>query len=202
MEDGEFLAKAMECFVLCLLCSSRRKNVALRLEDKKTIVSEVSQVAKQALSLVAAEYSGLTVTQLTGLRKSARETGVYVRVVRNTLARRAVEGTPFACVQDVLVGPLLLAFSQEDPGAAARLIKEFAKNNEKLKVKALAIDNQLLPAESIDQLASLPTRDEAIAQLMSVMQAPITKLVRTLAEPHAKLVRTIAAIRDQKQSAA
>lgn len=176
--------------------------MVLKLEDKKTIVSEVAGVAKQALSLVAAEYSGLTVSQLTGLRKSAREAGVYMRVVRNTLARRALEGTQFACMQQELVGPLLLAFSQEDPGAAARLIKDFVKDNEKLKVKALAIDSQLLGPEGLAKLASLPTRDEAIAQLMSVMQAPITKLVRTMAEPHAKLVRTIAAIRDAKQSEA
>lgn len=176
--------------------------MALKLQDKETIVSEVAGVAKQALSLIAAEYSGLTVSKLTELRKSAREAGVYMRVVRNTLARRALEGTQFACMQQKLVGPLILAFSQEDPGAAARLIKEFAKLNEKLRVKALAIDSQLLPPESLNKLASLPTRDEAIAQLMSVMKAPITKLVRTMAEPHAKLVRTLAAIRDLKQSAA
>lgn len=175
--------------------------VVLKLQDKKTIVNEVAGVAKQASSLIAAEYSGLTVSQLTELRKSARNAGVYMRVVRNTLARRALQGTQFVCMQQELVGPLVLAFSQEDPGAAARLIKEFAKQNEKLKVRALAIDNQLLPAEGLNKLASLPTRDEAIAQLMSVMKAPITKFVRTLAEPHAKLVRTIAAIRDQKQSA-
>jgi large subunit ribosomal protein L10 len=173
--------------------------VVLKIEDKKTIVSEVARVAKQALSLVAAEYSGLTVAQVTELRKSARTAGVYMRVVRNTLAKRALDGTQFACMQQKLVGPLLLAFSNEDPGAAARLIKEFVKQNDKLKVKALAMDNQLLPAEGLDKLASLPTRNEAIALLMSVMKAPITKLVRTLAEPHAKLVRTIAAVRDQKQ---
>jgi len=174
--------------------------VVLKLEDKKAIVSEVAGIAKQAVSLIAAEYSGLTVSQLTGLRKSARDAGVYVRVVRNTLARRALDGTQFACMQDELVGPLLLVFSQEEPGAAARIIKEFAKTNEKLKVKALALENQLLSAQSLDMLASLPTRDEAIAQLMSVMLAPITKLVRTMAEPHAKLVRTLAAIRDEKQA--
>jgi large subunit ribosomal protein L10 len=176
--------------------------MVLKLEDKKTIVSEVASVAKQALSLVAAEYSGLTVAQLTRLRKSARHSGVHIRVVRNTLARRALEGTQFACMQPELVGPLILAFSTEDPGAAARLIKEFVKDNEKLKVKALAIENQLLPPEGLQQLASLPTRDEGIAQLMSVMKAPITKLVRTMAEPHAKLVRTFAAIRDAKSKQA
>lgn len=176
--------------------------MVLKLEDKKTIVKEVSGVAEQALSLVAAEYSGLTVGQLNSLRKSARNAGVYMRVVRNTLAKRALEGTQFVCMQEELVGPLLLAFSQEDPGAAARLIKEFVKTNEKLKVKALAIDGQLLPASGLDQVASLPTRDEAIALLMSVMKAPIEKFVRTLAEPHAQVVRTVAAIRDQKQASA
>jgi large subunit ribosomal protein L10 len=176
--------------------------VVLKLDDKKTIVNEVADVAKHAVSLIAAEYSGLTVSQLTNLRKTARESGVYMRVVRNTLARRALEGTQFACMQDVLVGPLLLAFSKDHPGSAARVIKAFVKDNEKLKVKALALDNQLLPAEGLNTLASLPTREEGIAQLMSVMKAPITKLVQTMAEPHAKLVRTIAAIRDAKQSAA
>lgn len=176
--------------------------MALNLEDKKAIVSEVAEVASKAVSLIAAEYSGLTVSQITGLRKSAREAGVYMRVVRNTLARRALEGTQFACIQSELVGPLLLAFSTGEPGVAARLIKDFARDNEKLVVKALAIDSQLLPASGLNKLASLPTRNEAVAQLMSVMLAPVTKFVRTLAEPHAKLVRAVAAVRDQKQSAA
>lgn len=176
--------------------------MVLKLEDKKAIVNEVADVAKQALSLVAAEYNGLTVGQLTRFRKTARESGVYVRVVRNTLARRALEGTQFACIQSELVGPLVLAFSKEDPGAAARVIKDFMKQNEKLKVKALAIDNQLLPASGLNTLASLPTRLEAIAQLMSVMNAPITKFVRTLAEPHAKLVRTFAAVAEKKKAEA
>lgn len=174
--------------------------MVLKLEDKKAIVEEVGVVAKKALSLIAAEYSGLTVSQLTTLRKSAREAGVYMRVVRNTLAKRALEGTQFACMQPELSGPLLLAFSQEDPSVAARVIKDFVKDNEQLKVRALAFDHQLLPPESLNKLASLPTRNEALAQLMSVMQAPIAKFVRTLAEPHAKLVRTLAAIRDLKQS--
>lgn len=176
--------------------------MVLKLEDKKAIVSEVSEVAKNAVSLIAAEYSGLTVDKITGLRKSARESGVYLRVIRNTLARRAFVDTQFECMQDALVGPLVLAFSKEDPGAAARLFKAFAKENEQLKVMAVAYENRLLPAENLDKLASLPTRDQAIAQLMSVMLAPITQLVRTLAEPQAKLVRTLAAVRDAKQSAA
>lgn len=176
--------------------------MVLKLDDKKAIVAEVAKVAKQATSLVAVEYAGLSVAQLTALRKSARDAGVYLRVVRNTLARRALEGTSFACVQPSLVGPLALAFSKEEPGAAARLFRNYVKQNEKLQVKLLSIDGKLLPAADLNKLASLPTKDEAIAQLMSVMLAPITKFVRTLAEPHSKLVRTIAAIRDQKQQAA
>lgn len=175
--------------------------MALRLEGKKAIVAEVAEVAKTAVSLVAAEYSGLTVAQLTELRKTARNSGVYMRVVRNTLARRALDGTQFACMQPALVGPLVLAFSKEDPGAAARLLRDYVKKFEKLQVKALSVEGMLLPAKDLNRLASLPTRLEAIAQLMSVMQAPITKLVRTLAEPHGKLVRTIAAVRDKKQQA-
>lgn len=174
--------------------------MVLKLEDKKAIVSEVAAVANQALSLIAAEYSGLTVSDLTALRKSARGSGVYMRVVRNTLARRALEGTQFSCIQDSLVGPLVLAFSNEDPGAAARLIRDFVKTNEKLKVKAIALDNRLLPAEGLASLANLPTRDQAIAQLMSVMNAPITKFVRTLAEPHSQLVRVLAAYATKKKS--
>ncbi len=175
--------------------------MTLRLEDKQAIVAEVGEVAKSALSAVTAEYRGLSVGEMSKLRVQARSSGVYLRVVRNTLARRAVEGTDFVCLQDTLVGPLLIAFSQNEPGAAARLIRAFAKQNEKLVVKALAFDGQLLPVNELDKLASLPTRDEAIATLMAVMKAPITKLVRTLAEPHAKLVRTIAAVRDQRQAA-
>lgn len=176
--------------------------MTLRLEDKKAIVAEVAEVAKQATSVVAAQYCGMTVAQLTSLRKTARESGVYMRVVRNTLASRAFEGTDFACMQSALVGPLVLAFSKEEPSAAARLIKEFAKTNDKLIVKALSIDGKLLPASDLAALASLPTRNEAISQLMSVMLAPITKFVRTLAEPHSKLVRTLAAVRDKKQQSA
>jgi large subunit ribosomal protein L10 len=174
--------------------------LTLRLDDKKKIVTEVGEIAKQAVSLVAANYSGLTVAQVTDLRKSARNTGVYVRVVRNTLARRAFEGTKFACMDPALVGPLVLAFSKDDPGAAARLFKGYLKKFDKLEVTALSIDGALLPAKDLERLASLPTYSEAIAQLMAVMQAPITKLVRTLVEPHSKMVRTFAALRDKKQA--
>jgi len=176
--------------------------VTLRLEGKKAIVAEVAEVAKTATSVVAASYAGLTVAQLTDLRKTARNAGVYMRVVRNNLARRAFEGTSFTCMDEALVGPLVLAFSKDEPGAAARIFRDFAKKMDKLEVKALSIDGALLPASALERLASLPTRNEAIAQLMAVMLAPITKFVRTLAEPHAKFVRTVAAVRDKKQSEA
>ncbi|MES2998747.1 MAG: 50S ribosomal protein L10 [Pseudomonadota bacterium] len=174
--------------------------MTLRLADKQAIVAEVGEIAKSALSAVTAEYRGLTVGEMSQLRVQARNSGVYLRVVRNTLARRALEGTGFACLQDTLVGPLLLAFSQQEPGAAARLIRAFTKQNEKLLVKALAFDGQLLSVNELDKLANLPTRDESIATLMAVMKAPITKLLRTLLEPHAKLVRTVAALREQRQA--
>ena len=174
--------------------------MTLRLEDKQAIVAEVGEVAKNALSAITAEYRGLSVGEMSQLRLQARSSGVYLRVVRNTLARRALAGTGFACLQDTLVGPLLLAFSQQEPGAAARLIRTFIKQNEKLVVKALAFDGQLLAVNDLDKLANLPTRDEAIATLMAIMNAPITKLVRTLVEPQAKLVRLFAAFRDQRQA--
>ena len=176
--------------------------MTLRLEDKQAIVAEVGEVAKNALSAVTAEYRGLSVGEMSQLRIQARSSGVYLRVVRNTLARRALEGTGFACLQDTLVGPLLLAFSQKEPNAAARLIRTFTKQNEKLVVKAVALDGQLFAANELDKLANLPTRDEAIAMLITVMKVPITKLMRILAEPQAKLVRTLAAVRDKQQAAA
>jgi len=176
--------------------------VALALDDKKAIVAEVAQVANGALSVVAAEYRGMTVAQMTSLRAKARTTGVYLRVIRNTLARRALAGTEFECMQDSLLGPLVLAFAQEDPGSSARLMKDFAKDCEALKVTALSIGGKLLAPHELDLLAKMPTKPEAIARLMSVMQAPIAKFVRTLNEPHAKFVRTLAAVRDKKQSEA
>lgn len=173
----------------------------LRLEEKKVLVSEVNAVAAQALSCVGAEYRGLTVEQLDSLRKQARASNVYVRVVKNTLARRAVEGTDFECLKPALKGPLVLAFSSEEPGAAARIFRDFAKANEKLEVTAVAIGGQLLPASDLGRIASLPTREEALTQLTVVIQAPITKFVRTLAEPHARMVRAFGAVRDQKRAA-
>jgi len=175
--------------------------MALTLEEKKAVVAEVAEVARVAYSAVAAEYSGLTVEQLTGLRVKARAENVYLRVVKNTLARRAIEGTDFACMTDRLTGPLILAFSREDPGAAARVAKNFSKENEKFVVTMLSVGGELLEPSQIDRLATLPTRDQALSMLMSVMQAPVTKLARTLNEVPGKLVRTVAAVRDAKQAA-
>src|SRR4051812_16007757 len=180
----------------------RSKAMALNLEQKKVVVAELANVAAKAHSLVAAEYAGLTVGQLTELRKKARGSKVFVKVAKNTLVSRAVEGTDYACVKDALVGPMLYAFSEEDPGAAGRLIKEFSKANEKLVPKVVAIGGQMYPGSHVERLASLPTRDQALAMLMGVMLAPITKLVRTLAEPAAKTARAVAAVRDQKAAAA
>ena len=176
--------------------------MALRLDDKMALVAEVNTVARSALSVVAAEYRGLSVSKLTELRARARASGVYMRVEKNTLARRAVAGTQFECVGEKLKGPLILAFSQEDPGAAARLIKGFAKDNDKLVPKLVSLGGTVLSAKDLERVASLPTKAQALAQLLGVLKAPIGKFVRTLAEPHAKLVRTIAAIKDQKSAAA
>jgi large subunit ribosomal protein L10 len=175
--------------------------MAIGLEDKKAIVAEVSEVANEALSLVVADSRGCTVGEMTDLRRQAREANVTVRVVRNTLAKRAVEGTDYECAQDTFKGPSLLAFSMEDPGAAARIFKDFAKENENFEVKALAVGGQLLDAGQIDVLAKLPTRDQALSMLMGTMLAPVTKLVQTANEVPGKLVRTLAAVKDQKEQA-
>ena len=167
--------------------------MALRLEDKKALVEEVSAVAASAHSAVAAEYRGLTVAQVTSLRAMARGQGVYVRVIKNTLARLAVEGTEFACLKEALKGPLILAFSREDPGSAARVVRDFAKTNEKLVTKAVAIGGVLYGPADLERLASLPTLDQARAILLGVLQAPGTKLARTLAEPGALMARVLAA---------
>ncbi len=174
--------------------------MALRLEQKREIVAEVNQAAASALSAVLADYRGLTVSEMTEMRAKARNSGVYLRVVRNTLAKRAVEGTQYECLNEAFVGPTLLAFSTDEPGSAARLIKDCAEDYDALEVKALSIDGELLDAGQLDRVAKLPTKDEAIALLMAVMQAPITKLARTLKEVPGKLVRTVAAVRDAKQA--
>ena len=176
--------------------------MAIRLEDKQQIVSEVNQAASSALSAVLADYRGVTVEDMTALRKNARANKVYLRVVRNTLLKRAVADTEFECIQEVLVGPTILAFSQEDPGAAARVLKDFAKENDDFEIKALSVGGQLMDASQIDVLAKLPTVDQARSMLMSVMLAPGTKLARTMNEVPSKLTRVVAAVRDQKQDAA
>ena len=165
--------------------------MALNLSQKKEVVAELAEVASKAHSLVAAEYAGITVSQLTALRKKARETGVYLRVVKNTLASRAVAGTEFECVQDALVGPLLYAFSTEEPGAAGRLIKEFAKGNDKLKAQVVSMGGKLMKGSDLDMLATLPTRDQAIAMFL-----------RLLSEPATQVARVIKAIGEQKEGAA
>ncbi|MCJ0825355.1 50S ribosomal protein L10 [Luteimonas sp. 50] len=161
--------------------------MALNLSQKQEVVAELADVAAKAHSLIAAEYAGTTVSQMTAMRKKARETGVYLRVVKNTLASRAVAGTEFEVVKDSLVGPLLYAFSTEEPGAAGRLIKEFAKGNDKLQAKVVAVGGQLYPASHVEVLASLPTLDQALAML-----------ARVLAEPATMFARAVKAVADQQ----
>ncbi len=173
----------------------------LSFAEKEAVVAEISEVAANAYSAVASEYSGLSVGEMTELRAEARKAGVFLRVVKNNLARRAVEGTDFACMQDGLTGQLILAFSQEDPGAAARVINDFSKSHDKLVVKLVSIGGKLLDPSEIGTLAKMPTYDQAISLLMAVMKAPVEKLTRTINEVPGKLVRTVAAIRDAKEAA-
>ena len=175
--------------------------MALRLEDKRALVAEVNEVAGSALSAIAADYRGMTVAEMTDLRAKARVEGVYVRVVKNTLAKRAIDGTEFECLADSLTGPTILAFSKDDPGAAARLVKDFAKDCERLVTQAVAIGGAAYPASDLERLAKLPTLDQARAQLLGLLQAPAGKFVRTIAEPHAKFVRLLAAYKDKQQAA-
>lgn len=164
-----------------------RSAMALNQSQKQEVVAEVAAVAAKAHSLIAAEYAGTTVSQMTAMRKKARESGVFLKVVKNTLASRAVAGTEFECVKDALTGPLLYAFSQEDPGAAGRLIKEFAKGNDKLQAKVVSIGGKLYPATHMEVLASLPTREQALAML-----------ARALAEPAAMFARAVKAVADKQ----
>ena len=163
--------------------------MALGLEDKKAIVAEVQEAANSALSAVVADSRGVEVGDMTALRKEAREAGVWLKVVRNTLAKRAVEGTDYACLQDTFKGPSIIAFSQEHPGAGARILKNFAKDNDNFELKAAAFEGEIV---DVAMLASLPTYDEAIAKLMACMKEAAA----------GKLCRTIAAVRDQKEEAA
>ena len=174
----------------------------LNLDDKKAIVAEVSETAGQALSLVIADARGVDVNDMNALRTKARAENVQLRVIRNTLAKRAFADTDYACVEDVLVGPSLFAFSMEDPGAAARLFKDFAKGNDSFDVKALSVSGQLLGKDQIDVLANLPTLKQALGMLANVTLAPVTKLVRTLNEVPTKVTRVVAAVKTQKEEAA
>jgi large subunit ribosomal protein L10 len=175
--------------------------LALNFGQKEAIVAEVAEVAKSAYSAIGAEYRGLTVQQMTDLRVEARKSGVYVRVVKNTLAKRALQGTDFACMEGGLVGPLVLAFSQEDPGSVARVAQAFAKEHDKFQVKLIAVGGKLLDPSELGTLAKMPTYEEAISLLMAVMKAPVQKLAATINEVPGKLVRTLAAVRDAKEAA-
>jgi large subunit ribosomal protein L10 len=172
---------------------NQEKRMALDFESKKALVAEVNSVAASATSAIVAEYRGLTVAEMTALRASARNSDVYLKVVKNTLARRAIAGTEFECMQEALKGPLLLAFSKEDPGSAARVIKGFSKEHEKLVTVSVSVGGQLYAAADLDRLASLPTLDEARAMLLRTLQAPMTQFVRLLSEPAAMLARALQA---------
>lgn len=172
--------------------------MSLNIEQKKAIVTEVAEIAEKAPSAVAAEYSGLNVAEMTALRQTARDAGIYLRVVRNTLARRAFEGTSFDCMRDELVGPLLLAFSNDEPGSAAKVIRDFSKENDKLVVKLIALDGKLLEASDLERVAKIPSLDEARSMFLGLMQAPLAKFVRVLSEPQSKFARLLAAKRDKE----
>lgn len=173
----------------------------LTLEQKQAVVAELAAVAAAAPAAVAAEYAGLNVAAMTDLRNSARTAGVYLKVVRNTLARRALKETRFEPLCGELTGPLVLAFSREEPGSAARVIRDFAKTHEQLVVRHIAVDGQLHGPAALEQVANLPSLAQARAQLLGLMQAPQAKLLRLLAEPQAQFARTLSAYRDQQQAA-
>jgi len=194
--------KGNDGFAGVVPAKSRRNPVAIRLEDKKAIVAEVNETAGAALSVVLADYRGVTSGDMTALRAKARAENVHLQVVRNNLAKIAIKGTEFECIDPALVGPTILAFSMEDPGAAARLLKDFAKEKEAFEIKGLAVGGELMGAEQIDRLATLPTLHEALTKLAIVTQAPVTKLARTLNDIPGRITRVVAAVRDQKQDAA
>ena len=175
--------------------------MALNYEQKKAVVTELTAIANRSVSAIAADYRGLTVSEMTELRNNARKAGVNMRVYRNTLARRAVKETSFACLHEVLVGPIVLFFSQDEPGTAAKLLRAFMKEHETLEVRGLVLEGSLLSPDKLKAVASLPSRQEALTQLVCVLQAPITKFVRTLNEPVAQIARVMGAIRDKKKAA-
>jgi len=174
--------------------------VSLNREEKAVVIEEVSAQVAKAQSVIIAEYRGLDVASVTVLRKNARESGVYLRVLKNTLVRRAVAGTPFEGLTNELVGPLMYAIS-EDPVAAAKVLAEFAKSNDKLVIKGGSMPNNLLDVNGVQALATMPSREELLSKLLGTMQAPITQFVRTLNEVPTKFVRGLAAVRDQKEAA-
>jgi len=174
--------------------------LGLNLEEKKAVVAEVSAQVAGAQAIVVAEYRGLEVGQITALRASARKSGVYLRVLKNTLVRRAVAGTPFEGLQKSLVGPLIYGISK-DPVGAAKTLHEFAKGNDKLVIKAGAMANYVMDANGVKALATMPSREELLSKLLGTMQAPIAQFVRTLNEVPTKFVRGLAAVRDAKETA-
>jgi len=175
--------------------------LSLNLDSKKEVVAEVSARLAKAQAVVLAEYRGLPVEAITVLRARARKNGVYLRVLKNTLARRAVQGTPFEKLSDQMIGPLAYGIS-DDPVAAAKVLHAYAKENDKLVIKGGAIPGQVMNAKQVGQLATLPSREELLAKLLGTMQAPIAKFVQTLNEVPSKFVRAVAAVRDQKEKAA
>jgi large subunit ribosomal protein L10 len=180
---------------------SKEKTLSLNLEEKKEVVADIAARVAKAQAIVIAEYRGLPVGQATQLRAQARASGVYLRVLKNTLARRAVQGTPFEKLAEKMVGPLAYGIS-EDPVAAAKVLHAYAKTNDKLVIMGGAMPNQVMTAKEIGALATLPSREQLLATLMGTMQAPITKFVQTLNEVPSRFVRTLAAVRDQKEKAA
>ncbi len=174
--------------------------MGLNLDDKKAVVAEVSAEIAQAQSIIVAEYRGLGVVDLTVLRAQARKSGVYLRVLKNTLARRAVTGTPFEVLADKLVGPLIYGISA-DPVAAAKLLNDFAKGKDQIVIKAGAMPNYVMDVAGVKALATMPSREELLSKLLGTMQAPITQFVRTLNEVPTKFVRGLAAVRDAKETA-
>jgi large subunit ribosomal protein L10 len=174
--------------------------MSTNLEIKKSKVAEVAAVAANATSLIGADFSGVTVEQMTHFRAEARKADVTVKVIKNNLLKLAVKGTDFECISDSIKGPLIIAMSAEEPGSAARVVRDFCKQNDAMQVRLVAVGGQLLEPSALETVAKLPTRDQALAQLMGVMKAPIGKLVQMLAAPHGKLVRTLAAVKEQKEA--
>lgn len=175
--------------------------MGLNLEQKQAVVTEIAAQLAKAQAVIVAEYRGLDVGAVTGLRAKARKSGIYLRVLKNTLARRAVKGTSFEKLSDQMVGPLIYGISQ-DPVAGAKVLAEFAKDNELFVIKGGAMPNTLMSSKDVKALATMPSREELLAKLLGTMQAPMAKLVRTMNEVPGKFVRTLAAVRDAKEKAA